>query len=33
MAAMDDDFDFDDPENQLDDDFVGMANASGDEFL
>lgn len=28
IAAMDEDFDFDDPDNQLDDDFVALANAS-----
>lgn len=27
VAAMDDDFDFDDPENQLEDDFIELANA------
>ena len=31
MAALDDDFDFDNPANQLDDDFITAANASGDE--
>ncbi len=29
-AALDDDFDFEDPENQLEDDFVAMANAEGE---
>ena len=29
VAALDDDFDFDNPENQLDDDFVVEANAPG----
>uniref|UniRef100_A0A1B6KGV9 Protein LTV1 homolog n=1 Tax=Graphocephala atropunctata TaxID=36148 RepID=A0A1B6KGV9_9HEMI len=33
VAAMDEDFDFDDPNNLLDDDFVLKANASGDETL
>jgi len=27
VAALDDDFDFDDPDNELDDDFIAMANA------
>ncbi|KAG8234396.1 hypothetical protein J437_LFUL014614 [Ladona fulva] len=31
VAAMDDDFDFDDPDNMLEDDFIVMANASGSE--
>lgn len=29
VAAMDDDFDFEDPDNELDDDFVIMANQAG----
>lgn len=29
MAAMDDDFDFEDPDNELDDDFVAHAMAEG----
>nr|CAG4642616.1 EOG090X08PQ [Evadne anonyx] len=29
VAALDDDFDYDDPENQLEDDFITMANAGG----
>ena len=29
VAALDDDFDFDNPENELEDDFVTMANAGG----
>lgn len=29
VAAMDDDFDFTNPENELDDDFVIMANQPG----
>lgn len=29
VAAMDDDFDFEDPDNALDDDFVVMANQPG----
>ena len=29
VAALDDDFDFDDPENQLDDDFIAKATAEG----
>ncbi|KAG8260660.1 Protein ltv1 [Homalodisca vitripennis] len=33
VAAMDEDFDFDDPDNMLDDDFVLKANASGDEIF
>ncbi|XP_054288619.1 protein LTV1 homolog [Macrosteles quadrilineatus] len=32
VAAMDEDFDFEDPENQLEDDFILKANASGDEY-
>lgn len=31
MAALDDDFNMDDPANMLDDDFVMKANASGGE--
>ncbi|KAK2189971.1 hypothetical protein NP493_92g04000 [Ridgeia piscesae] len=31
VAALDDDFDFNNPANQLDDDFIAAANASGDE--
>lgn len=29
VAAMDDDFNFEDPDNELDDDFVTMANQAG----
>ncbi|XP_012271143.1 protein LTV1 homolog [Orussus abietinus] len=29
VAALDDDFDYDDPDNQLEDDFMAIANASG----
>jgi len=29
MAAMDEDFDFEDPENQLEDNFMDLANAEG----
>jgi hypothetical protein len=29
LAAMDEDFDFEDPDNQLEDDFVELANAEG----
>ena len=29
VAALDDDFDFDNPENELEDDFITMANAGG----
>jgi len=29
VAAMDEDFDYDDPDNMLDDDFVARANAPG----
>lgn len=29
VAALDEDFDFEDPENQLDDDFITKANAPG----
>ena len=32
VAALDDDFDFDDPENQLEDDFLAIANAEPDEI-
>ena len=32
VAALDDDFDFNDPENQLDDDFVVMAQKKGDDL-
>jgi len=31
IAAMDDDFDYDDPENQLEDDFMKLANAEDDD--
>ena len=31
MAALDEDFDHEDPENELDDDFMAQAMASGDE--
>ncbi|XP_063989879.1 protein LTV1 homolog [Diachasmimorpha longicaudata] len=31
VAAMDDDFDYDDPENQLEDDFFQLANGEGEE--
>ncbi|XP_050450944.1 protein LTV1 homolog [Cataglyphis hispanica] len=31
VAAMDDDFDFDDPENQLEDNFIEMANAGSSD--
>ncbi|OXU28929.1 hypothetical protein TSAR_007434 [Trichomalopsis sarcophagae] len=31
VAAMDDDFDFDDPDNELEDDFIQLANAEGGE--
>ncbi|XP_029667816.1 protein LTV1 homolog isoform X2 [Formica exsecta] len=31
VAAMDDDFDFDDPENQLEDNFIKMANAGSSD--
>ncbi|XP_015113218.1 protein LTV1 homolog [Diachasma alloeum] len=31
VAAMDDDFDYDDPENQLEDDFFALANGGEDE--
>jgi protein LTV1 len=31
VAALDDDFDFDDPDNELDDNFVEMANLGGAE--
>lgn len=31
VAAMDDDFDFDDPENQLEDNFIELANAPGSD--
>jgi hypothetical protein len=31
VAALDDDFDFEDPENELDDDFVMAANVEVDE--
>lgn len=31
VAAMDDDFDFDDPDNELEDNFVELANAEGPE--
>jgi protein LTV1 len=31
VAAMDDDFDYDDPENQLEDDFMKLANAEDDD--
>ncbi|KAH0562792.1 protein LTV1 homolog [Cotesia glomerata] len=30
VAAMDDDFDYDDPDNQLEDDFMQLANAEGE---
>lgn len=33
VAAMDDDFDFDNPDNELEDDFVTMANQSGWELI
>lgn len=29
VAAMDDDFNFEDPDNELDDDFVTIANQAG----
>ena len=32
VAALDDDFDFDNPENQLEDDFLAIANAEPDEI-
>lgn len=32
VAAMDEDFDFDDPDNQLEDDFIMMANASDNKL-
>ncbi|KAK2581269.1 hypothetical protein KPH14_008059 [Odynerus spinipes] len=32
-AALDDDFDFDDPENQLEDNFIELANAGNEEDL
>lgn len=31
VAAMDEDFDYDDPDNQLEDDFIAMANEGSDE--
>lgn len=31
VAAMDDDFDFEDPDNQLEDNFIELANASASE--
>lgn len=33
VAAMDDDFDFENPDNELEDDFVTMANQAGWEHL
>lgn len=30
VAAMDDDFDYDNPENQLEDNFMELANANND---
>lgn len=33
VAALDDDFDFDDPENELPDDFIAMANDSSSEII
>lgn len=32
VAAMDEDFDFDDPDNELDDDFVLKANQSAGDL-
>ncbi|XP_059473693.1 protein LTV1 homolog [Neocloeon triangulifer] len=32
VAAMDEDFDFDDPENELEDNFMELANAEGGDF-
>ena len=33
VAALDDDFNYNDPENQLEDDFISMANAGeGQEY-
>lgn len=29
VAAMDEDFDFEDPDNELDDNFIELANAEG----
>lgn len=31
VAAMDDDFDFDDPDNQLEDNFIELANVAGSD--
>ena len=31
VAGLDEDFDFDNPENMLEDDFVTMANAAGND--
>jgi protein LTV1 len=32
VAAMDEDFDFEDPDNELEDNFVELANAEGSEM-